>query len=154
MPGTASGNTGKADSGWTRKTLDRAVEDITSLGVFDGAVVEARAVWSSPGKFMIGQIRVAKEPDTFRWIICGDLPTDHVSSGVASTAREALKHFSLKWHLDAARYADPAARRKFGLDETMDWKRMTSQLVAKAEELYELAEDDRLWQHSGRSAPS
>jgi len=145
MSGTIISDPGKPASDWIREILDKAVREIAELGVMADELVEARPVWSVPNKIMIGQVRVANEPTTFIWIICGDLPTDHISSTVASTAREALRHFSLKWQLDASRYDDPATRKAFGLDETQDWSRFTKQLIAKAEELYAMAEDEGLW---------
>jgi hypothetical protein len=139
---------GESGSEWTQEILDKAVRETSVLGVFADQLVEARPVWSVPNKVMIGQVRLTNEPTTFVWIICGDLPTDHINSTVASTAREALRHFSLKWQLDASRYKDPVTRKASGLDETQDWSRLTAQLVAKAEELYAMAEDESLWQHS------
>jgi hypothetical protein len=147
MSGTSNSNTGEAASGWIRDTLDKAVHEITTLGVITDELVEARPVWSVPYKVMIGQVRVANEPGSFRWIICGDLPTDHISSTVAGNAREALRHFSLKWQLDASRYEDPATRKAFGLDENVNWSLHTERLIAKAEELYAMAENESLWQH-------
>jgi len=136
---------------WIRTTLDKAVRDISDLGIIPDELIEARAVWSVPGKVMIGQVRQANEPAIFVWFISGDLPTDHIGPTAASTAREALRNFSLKWQLDAARYADPATRKAHGLDESRDWNLMTKKLVAKAEELYAMAEDDRLWRQSDHS---
>lgn len=149
MSGPGDNDSGKPGRVWMREILDKAVLDIEALGIFADEVVEARPVWSVPDKVMIGQLRVANEPGSFRWIICGDLPTDHISSTVAANAREALRHFSLKWQLDAARYEDPAMRKQHGLDESKDWNHLTRQLVAKAEELYAMAEDDALWQAPG-----
>jgi hypothetical protein len=54
-----------------------------------------------------------------------------VGSAVATPPRDAARHFSLKWQLDAARNIEPA------LAET---------LIAKAEALYELVEDESLWE--------
>ena len=51
----------------------------------------------------------------------------------------------MKWQLDAQRYADPATRKAHGLDESKDWSAMTRKLVTKAEQLYAMAETDRLW---------
>lgn len=149
MSGTSNEGAAESASGWSREILDKAVRDIEALGIFADELVEARPVWAVPRKVMIGQIRVANEPGSFRWVICGDLPTDHISSASAANAREALRHFSLKWQLDAARYEDPATRKQHGLDESKDWSRMAEQLVAKAEELYAMAEDAGLWQAPG-----
>lgn len=136
--------TGTADD-WQRKTLDKAVGDIGDLGVIPDEMIEARTLWSVPGKVMIGQARQAHEPTLFVWFISGELPTDAIGSAAATTPREALRHFALKWQMDAERYRDPATRKAHGLDESKDWNAMTAKLVAKAEELYAMAEDDRLW---------
>ena len=119
---------------WIRETLDAAVEVSTKLGIVEDALVEARPIWSLPQKVMIGQIREANDRTTFTWVICGDYPTDHIGSAAAATARDAARYFSLKWQLDAARHTDPSFASKL-----TDW----------AEELYEIADDDSLWQESG-----
>jgi len=137
--------TDEAVTAWIRDTLDKAVHEITSLGVIDDKLVEARPVWSVPYRVLIGQVREASDRSAFSWIISGDLPTDHISSTVAATPREALRYFSIKWQQDAARYNDPAERSAHGLDESKDWAQMTEKLIAKAEELYDMAEEDRLW---------
>ena len=137
--------TQKSTDDWTRLTLDKAVEDISNLGVIPDEIIEARAMWSVPGEVMIGQARQASEPSVFVWFISGNLPTDYIGSSAATNPREALRNFSLKWQMDAERYRDPATRRAHGLDESKDWNAMTLKLIAKAEELYTLAEDDRLW---------
>lgn len=118
-------------SEWTRETFDRGVREIIDLGVLDAAVVEARPSWALPGSIVIGQIREANEPTVFTWVICGDLPTAHLGSAAATTPRDVARHFSLKWQLDAAQNADPAVAKT---------------LVAKAEALYDLVDDESLWQ--------
>ena len=131
---------------WARTTLDKAVQDLSDLGVIPDAVLEARSMWSIPGMVMIGQARQAHEPSNFVWFIAGDLPTDYIGPSAAGSPRDALRNFSLKWQLDAERYRDPATRKAHGLDESKDWTAMTAKLVAKAQELYAMAQDDRLWQ--------
>jgi len=148
MSEDSSSDSNEAVSAWMRTRLDAAVEEIMRLGAIDDELVEARAVWTLPYKVMIGQVREANEQTTFRWLICGDLPTDHISSAAASTPREALKYFSLKWQMDAARYADPATRKSHELDESHDWSQLSDKLVAKAEELHAMAEDESLWRES------
>lgn len=131
---------------WIHETLDRAVRDISNLGVFPNEMIEAKSLWSIPGRIMVGQMRQLDEPTMFIWFIGGNIPTDHIGGAAAKTAREALRHFSMKWQLDAARYADPETRKTHGLDPNLDWDQMTAKLVAKAEELYAMGEDERLWQ--------
>jgi len=136
MPDDIDENASDPVKEWLRETLDAAVEVSTTLGVIEDALFEARPVWSLPQKVMIGQIRAANERTSFTWVICGDYPTDHIGSAAATTARDAARHFSLKWQLDAARHTDPSFAAKL-----TDW----------AEELYEIVEDDSLWQDSGSS---
>jgi hypothetical protein len=138
------------DSDWVRDTVERAVADTSALGIIPDELIEARAIWSVPGEVMIGQMRQPRN-SSFYWFISGNLPTDHIDGVLASTAREALRSFSLKWQMDAERYADPATRQAHDLDETRDWDGMVAKLVAKAEELYAMAEDDRFWQRPDRA---
>lgn len=134
-----------SESDWIRQTLDKAVRDISDLGVIPDELVEARPVWTVNGEVMIGQARKANDPSLVFWFISGNLPTDYISLTAASTARDALRHFSMKWQLDAERYADPATRKAHGLDESKDWSLLTKKLITKAEQLYAMAETDRLW---------
>ena len=130
---------------WTRETFDSAVNMIMDIGVVAGEMAEARAAWAVPYKAVIGQVREAKAETAFTWLICGDLPTDHVSSTVAATARDAARHFALKWQMNAARFEDPATRKALRLDEAIDWEAHCRALIVNAEELYAIAEDDSFW---------
>ena len=71
------------------------------------------------------------------WVLCGDLPTDHSSIDIASTAREALKHFSLKWQMQAENLL------KSDNKEQNDFANL---LISRAEGIYTITEDDKLWQ--------
>jgi hypothetical protein len=145
MSEKTNSDTSEAASTWMRTKLDAAVEEIMGLDVINDELIEARPVWSVPFRVIVGQLREAHEQTTFRWLICGDMPTDQISSTVAATPREALRYFSLKWQMDAGRYDDPATRKAHGLDESHDWSQLSKKLVAKAEELYEMAEDESIW---------
>lgn len=117
---------------WARETFDKAVQVIIDRGVLDGALVEAKPSWALPNKLVVGQVRETNESTGFNWVICGHLmPTDHLGSGVATTPRDAARHFSLKWQLDATRAKEPS---------------VADILIARAEELYEIVEDDSFWQ--------
>jgi hypothetical protein len=117
-------------SKWARAEFDKAVRNLIAGNLVDIDVIEARPVWALENRVVIGQIREANESTVFRWIICGDLPTDHIGSELAATPRDAARHFSLKWQLDAARQTDPS---------------VAEPLADKAELLYELAENGDIW---------
>jgi len=127
----SNNNQGAVASKWIRESLDGAVETVMASGIISEQIAEARPVWSVEPKVLIGQIRVASEPKSFIWIICGDFPTDCLPSSAAPNARDAARHFSLKWQMDATRQTDVAA---------------TTLLTDKAEELYDIVEEDGLWQ--------
>ena len=130
---------------WARETLRKAVDETIQRGAFVDQVIEAKPIWVLHEKVAVGQARESSQPDTFVWIICGDFPTDHVGSTAASTPRDALRHFALKWQMDAERYEIPAVRKAHGWPENKDLSDLTDQLIAKAEELYAIAEEDSLW---------
>lgn len=130
---------------WAREKLRKAVDETIQRGAFVDQVVEAKPIWVLHEKVAIGQARESSRSDAFVWIICGDLPTDHVGSRAAATPRDALRHFALKWHMDAERYKIPAVRKAHGWPEDKDVSHLTDQLIAKAEELYAIVEEDSLW---------
>jgi hypothetical protein len=136
-------------SAWIRATLEKAVRDISGSGVFASDMIEARPIWSIPEKILIGQVRETSDPASFRWIICGTVPTDVISSAVADNPRDALKHFSLKWQLGAARLSDPETREAAGLPDEPFGPGKSEELAAMAEELYAIAQEDRLWPETG-----
>ncbi|WP_019029129.1 DUF4826 family protein [Colwellia piezophila] len=70
------------------------------------------------------------------WVICGDLPSDHSSIDVAQNAREALKHFSLKWQMQAENLLQA---------KTAEQTNFANLLISRAEGLHKLCEDEALW---------
>jgi hypothetical protein len=115
---------------WIKQSLDAAVQQLLARGLSDSVVVEAKPAWVMPHALLIGRFRDHGRHTGFDWFICGDAPLSHVSSKVAATPREAARHFALQWQLDAARAGGAGA-----------------ELVKKAEALYELVQQDALWQH-------
>jgi hypothetical protein len=128
---------------WTKKQLDAAVRKLMDLDVIDSIIVEAKPAWVLPFQILIGKIRAHGQAKDFEWFICGELPTDFAGSAVASTPREAARHFAMKWQLEVARQKDLPGQESPGpvsqLSET------GSRLAETAEALYELADDESLW---------
>lgn len=114
---------------WVRKQLDDAVEGLINANVFDAALIEVKPAWVLPSRILIGKAREQGDPADFRWFICGEVRLDHIPADTAFTPREAMRHFSMKWQLDASNLADEAS----------------DTLAEDAEALYSLAEDDRFW---------
>ncbi len=130
---------------WKKKQLNAGVNEMMRLGVVKSALVEARVLWSLPHKVLIGQLRESNQHNQFIWLIAGDFPTDHLESSVATTAREAARHFALKWHLDAARYQHLARQNVSDRNPRIDWDDIGQNLADKAEALYAVVDDDHWW---------
>ncbi len=118
---------------WLRPLMEDATGKLGDMGLFDDPLLEVKPAWALPGQILIGKVRAHGNPANFRWFICGEMPLDHVGDEVAASPRDAARHFSLKWQLDATRHGGNAA-------ET---------LAQQAEALYALVDDDRLW-NTGR----
>lgn len=70
------------------------------------------------------------------WVINGNFPCDHVHALAADNARDALRHFALKWQLQAENLA------KTSIDNKNEFGRL---LAEKAAILYSYYENERLW---------
>lgn len=142
---SSNGSPGDKNLAWAREKLSKVVKEITDQGAIESPLVEARPVWTKPLDIVIGQLRDQGVQTEFLWVIGGSVPTDCVHSSVAASPRDAARHFSMKWQLEAARYEDPAEHRRLGLDPSEDWEAQARALIAKAEYLYKIVDDDRLW---------
>jgi hypothetical protein len=130
---------------WARATLANVVQEIMDEGVIDSPLLESRPAWTKPFEIVIGKLRDQGQQAEFLWVIGGSVPVDCVHSGVASSARDAARHFSMKWQLEAARLENPAELKRLGLDPATDWQAEAEALIAKAEYLYAVVDDDRFW---------
>ena len=114
---------------WLRLLIEDASGELGEMGLFDDPLLDVKPAWALPQRILIGKVRAHGNPEKFRWFICGETPLDHIGDDVAATPRDAARHFSLKWQLDAARLDGDAAR----------------DLAEQAEALYALVEDERFW---------
>ena len=130
---------------WAKEELETAIQTITNQGTIESPIVEARPAWTKPFDVVIGQPRKQRDSAEFLWVIGGSVPIDCINSGVAATPREAARYFSMKWQLEAARYEDPEERKRLALDPAVDWEAQGIALIAKAEYLYTMVDDDQLW---------
>lgn len=116
---------------WVKDRLKSAAEDIGERGLIDDPLIDVKASWTLPFSLLIGKARAHNDPASFKWFISGEVPLDCIDGAVADTPREAVRHFAVKWQLDAERAESPEHSRR---------------LIHLAESLYPLAEDERLWQ--------
>lgn len=114
---------------WIREQLDLVVRELGSRGVLEDALLEVKPAWTLPMRILLGKAREQAQGQSFQWFICGEVPLDHMPSDAATTPREAMRHFAMKWQLDAEQLASDAA----------------AELVDHAEAIYALVEIDELW---------
>lgn len=129
---------------WIKLRLDAAVKELMHSGVVDNRFIEAKPAWVFPFQVLIGKIRKPLDSSDFNWFICGEVPTDHLDSGAASSPRAAARHFAMKWQLEAARQLDLPGQESTG--QVPKSREPGSQLADQAEALYALTDDARLWQ--------
>ena len=129
---------------WIKQRLDAAVHELIDSGVFESVMIEAKPAWVFPFQVLLGKIR--EQGEEFKWIICGEVPTDYFDSATVSTPREAARHFALKWQLDAARQQNLSAETPPGPAPESRPEYFGSELAETAEALYALVNDASLWQ--------
>jgi len=85
------------------------------------------------------------------WVISGDFPTDMANAGVAKDARDAIRYFSMAWHLQAAKLEDGVAEGRIELADEETQSKFAQQLTNRAESLYEIYNSEKLWADTGLS---
>lgn len=121
---------------WLREQYQGANKYLADKGYVVQSVNEAESRYLVP---VIAIWKLNLMANQSVWVICGDVPTDHVKADVASSARDAIKHFSLKWQLQA-----DSLLQNDGEEQT-EFARV---LIGRAEGLYQIYDDEKLWGQS------
>ncbi len=130
---------------WAKTELQGMAEHVRSSDLFHDEVV-GHAVWTLPHQVFIGKAWPKSNRNRAYWIISGPkLPTDHIDAGLAESAREAARHFSMKWQLQSARLGGMDEDRPDVPKDDVDWPQISANLQAQAEALYGLVEKEEIW---------
>ena len=151
---------------WAREQLQACGEYVQQHGLIT-AEAKAKAGWAIPGRVFVGLVTSSLNKDLSYWVITGpEAVPDHVEASVAETAREAVRHFALRWQLHSAQAAaiedpetdgqatagataaDPAGETADG-GERADWSAKGVELAKRAEVLYAFTLDDGFWPPEG-----
>jgi hypothetical protein len=82
---------------WLDEQRARIQEYLNHEGILHGPVA-SKPAWFLAPYVSIWTVESAKNRYSFAfWAICGDLPTDYLSSDDAGTAREAMGAFAKRW---------------------------------------------------------
>lgn len=129
---------------WLKKELNSHATHLFKHSLIDGKV-EVAIAWALPGRLCIGTVTSKLDSAKAFWVISGDIPTDHLALKQAPSAREAAKHFAMKWQLQAARLAESQSVGR-SADDPKVFTEASAELTRKAEALYALTEQDEHWQ--------
>ena len=133
---------------WAKGQMNGMADHIRSSDLFHDEVM-GHAVWTLPHQLFIGKAWSKADKTKSYWIISGDqVPTDHIDSAVAQTAREAAKHFTMKWQMQSVRLeqlGDATGEATGEPSDDVDWLEVASGLQAQAEALYGLVENEDAW---------
>lgn len=132
---------------WFKPLLDTVVLDMQARNVVAGTAVEASPVWIFPYKILIAKVWGLGQKNRFIWTIAGEaVITDHIPGNMAATPKDAARHFSLKWQMDADRLI-ALGNSKRPLEGTKQHMgNYANRLIRDAETLYALTERDEIWQ--------
>jgi hypothetical protein len=126
---------------WIKTHFQKANRFLAEKGVIPSRVIAKDSRYLAP--FLAVWKMESKQPkvQTF-WVMSGDLPSDYVDVKVAATARDAIRHFSMMWQLKAENLI------KSGATKDATQAQFAQLLVSRAESLYKIHHDDKLWRES------
>lgn len=131
---------------WIEAQFHGMGRHVTEQGLITGAKAEGRPMWAMPGKLFIGKVWDTDDKTNAWWIITGVVSADHLDASVAATPRDALRHFCLKWQMQAARLEQTAEADD--PSDQQDWTGISANLAAQAEALFPVVDDDRYWENA------
>ncbi|MCH1931368.1 DUF4826 family protein [Shewanella sp. A25] len=124
---------------WVRAQFQKANRFLAEKGVIPSKVLADESRYLAP--YLAIWKMESKRPSTKTyWVMSGDLPSDFVDVKVAKTARDAIRHFSMTWQMQAENLIRSGATRR---DATQ--AKFAQLLVSRAESLYRMHNDEKLW---------
>lgn len=131
---------------WFKPLLDAVVQDMLKRNAVAGTAVEASPAWAFPNKILIAKVWGMGQKTRFIWTISGEgVITDYIAGNMATTPRDAARHFALKWQMDADRLLAVGKSKGPSGDARLQMGNYSNKLVKDAESLYELTERDEIW---------
>jgi hypothetical protein len=123
-------------SQWVQAQFRKANEYLASKGILPDQVVVKESRYLAP---LIAVWKIKSQDRKEYWVLSGDLPTDHLAVSAAPDAKEAIRAFSLNWQLKAQQIIDSGTTDKTQQD-------FANLLISRAHGLYDLFDQDEIWQ--------
>lgn len=118
---------------WVKEQYQMATKYLAAQGLVTQSVVVEESIYLIP---ILSVWKLKVIDGSYYWVICGDLPSDHNPINAAPTAREAVRHFSLKWQMQAENLL------KSGDKEQEEFAKL---LISRAEGLYDMYQRENVW---------
>jgi hypothetical protein len=132
---------------WYKGVLDNVVKEMIRAEIITGVAVEVAPVWAVPNRLLIAKVWEVSRKSSFVWAIAGgDWITDHINGSLATNPRDAARHFSLKWQMDADRMLEMAKTKTPDENTRANVETVVNKLIHQAESLYELTNREAGWQ--------
>jgi hypothetical protein len=119
---------------WTREQYLKATKYLGEKGLVTKSVADTQSRYLVP---ILAVWKINLLDKSVVWVISGDLPTDHIVLEKNEPARDVIRHFSFKWQIQAEGLLQ---------SKNQEQKEYGQLLVNKAEVLYQLYENEELWQ--------
>lgn len=146
MTEKTKGTDTSAFSKWYKTLLDAIIKEMVRVKAIPDINVEAKLAWALPHQMLIAQVRVPGSANEFIWVISGlGVATDHIPGNLAASPRDAARHFTMKWHMDADRLKTLVERKAVVVNPEVDREAYANTLIGYAEDLYDLVSNDELW---------
>ncbi len=132
---------------WYKPLLDAVVLEMQARKVVAGTAVEASPVWIFPNQILIAKVWGLGQKNRFVWTISGEgVITDHIPGKMATNPKDAARHFSLKWQMDADRLKALGKSKRLVAGSQQHMGNYANKLIRDAEALYDLTERNEIWQ--------
>lgn len=147
MSGSKTTADAEAVRSWYTELLDQVVKEMIRLKAVTGVAVQATPVWAVPQDLLMAKVwGVGKEND-FVWTLSVDkFIADFIAGSLAASPRDAARHFSLKWQMDADRILGVEKSNTASKKDRKRLRQYSNRLIRYAETLYDLSNRDEPWQ--------
>ncbi len=123
---------------WVREQYQVATKYLADKGIVTNSVMVEDSRYIAP---LVSVWKLKSLDGKWFWVICGDLPSDHINIEAAKSAQEAIRHFSMTWQLKAENI-----NRNSTSNEQQ--KTFAQLLTTRAGSLYDISNDKQLWANS------
>ncbi|WP_133407125.1 DUF4826 family protein [Parashewanella tropica] len=131
----------QAQSAWVREQFQKANRFMAEKGIIPHKVHDKESRYLVPF-IALWKMETKQPTKKTYWVLSGDLPSDIVEVSVAKTAREAVRHFSMTWQMKAENLI------RTGVTREPTQAKYANLLISRAEDLYKMQADDKLWQEA------